>query len=109
MVRRSDFKAVGGFNESYKHCYEDVELNVEVAVHCKCLNATLNSVRAVHRESSTRQQAMCYDDAARLAKFMSKHSKLLRDVQLYTEHDSRREFESRMEEWYGKDWNMRNR
>ena len=59
MVRRSDFKAVGGFNESYKNCYEDVELNAEVAAHCKCMNATLNSVRAVHRESSTRQQAMC--------------------------------------------------
>ena len=44
-----------------------------------------------------------------LAKCMSKHSKLLRDVQLYTEHDSRKEFESRMEKWYGKDWNMRNR
>lgn len=70
LVRRSDFKAVGGFNESYKHCYEDVELNCKIATRRKGFNVTLNSVRAVHRESSTRQQAMCREDFEQLAEFM---------------------------------------
>ena len=72
VVRRADFEAASGFNESYKSCFEDVELNCKIsAMHAG--NFTLNSVKAIHRESSTRQQSMRKEDFERLASFISKN------------------------------------
>ena len=30
MMRKADFLKVGGFNEKYVHCLEDVELNLNI-------------------------------------------------------------------------------
>ena len=53
MLRKSVFDKVGGFNENYKTCFEDVELNLS----CK-LNGFTNlydgSLVAYHYESKTR-------------------------------------------------------
>lgn len=77
LVRRSDFEAVGGFNERYKHCFEDVELNAKISVLRGCPNLTLNSHRAIHRESSTRHQAHCMSDLQMLADYCNAHCKEL--------------------------------
>lgn len=74
VVRRSDFEAVGGFNESYKHCFEDVELNAKIAMLHEGANLTLNTHRAIHRESSTRNQASCREDLQMLADFCTENS-----------------------------------
>jgi GT2 family glycosyltransferase len=54
MIRHKLFNEIGGFNESYNNCFEDVELNVE------CLrrgfkNYCDNSLVAYHYESQTRK------------------------------------------------------
>lgn len=66
MIRRSMFNKIGGFNESYIECFEDVELNI------KCIllgyeNLTLGDCVGYHYESQTRNMSekktdnMAYD------------------------------------------------
>lgn len=61
MMRTADFKSIGGFDERFKHCFEDVVL-------CKRLRdkgmriICNNSVEAIHFESVTRKQASCRED-----------------------------------------------
>jgi GT2 family glycosyltransferase len=55
MMKREMFNKIGGFNQGYQECFEDVELNVD------CLNRNLKNVfvsEAVcyHYESQTRKQ-----------------------------------------------------
>lgn len=69
MVRRDDFLRAGGFNESYKHCFEDVELNLKL-MKMKKHNICDCSTWAWHAESQTRKQAKCQEDFARLGKFI---------------------------------------
>jgi GT2 family glycosyltransferase len=53
MIKKNIFNIIGGFNENYIECFEDVELNVE------CLNRSLKNIFAAdaicyHYESQTR-------------------------------------------------------
>jgi GT2 family glycosyltransferase len=53
MIKKDIFNKIGGFNESYKECFEDVELNIE------CLNRNLKNYFVhdsicYHYESQTR-------------------------------------------------------
>tara|TARA_R110002051_G_scaffold325787_1_gene431303 strand:+ start:985 stop:2532 length:1548 start_codon:yes stop_codon:yes gene_type:complete len=55
MIRKTIFKTLGGFNENYNECFEDVELNI------KCLNKRLKNYFvgesvAYHYESQTRKK-----------------------------------------------------
>jgi len=55
MVKKNIFNMIGGFNESYKECFEDVHLNID------CLNRNLKNYfvsEAVcyHHESQTRNK-----------------------------------------------------
>ena len=62
MMRTADFKKIGGFDERFKHCFEDVVLCKRIrdlGMQIVCNNA----VEAVHYESQTRKQAMCREDA----------------------------------------------
>tara|TARA_R110002167_G_scaffold9579_14_gene44335 strand:- start:1765 stop:2577 length:813 start_codon:yes stop_codon:yes gene_type:complete len=56
MVTRETFYLVGGFNNQYNECFEDVEFNMEV-----CLagynNIYLDSVSAIHAESVSRTKS----------------------------------------------------
>ena len=61
MMRTADFKKIGGFDERFKHCFEDVVLckrirDLGMQIVCN------NDVEAVHYESQTRKQAMCRED-----------------------------------------------
>ncbi|GGC36230.1 hypothetical protein GCM10011386_30470 [Parapedobacter defluvii] len=53
FVEYETFKKVGGFNESYKDVYQDVEFNLECLKH-GLKNITLGSLVAYHYESQTR-------------------------------------------------------
>lgn len=60
MMRRDVFYDIGGFVEAYKECFEDVHLNMEVALK-GYRNIYIDCVRAFHSESVTRtksQEAM---------------------------------------------------
>ena len=70
MMRKADFEAAGGFNEGYECCYEDVELNFRVLMDLVKHNVTINSVQALHHESSTRKQAFGKNDFMKLAEFV---------------------------------------
>ena len=62
MLRTADFKKIGGFDERFKYCFEDVVLCKrirDVGMQIVCNNA----VEAIHYESQTRKQAMCREDA----------------------------------------------
>lgn len=61
MMRTADFKKIGGFDEHFKHCFEDVVLckrirDLGMQIVCN------NVVEATHYESQTRKQAMCRED-----------------------------------------------
>jgi GT2 family glycosyltransferase len=53
MMRKNLFEKIGGFNESYRVCFEDVELNLQCIVH-GFENICDGSLVAYHYESQTR-------------------------------------------------------
>lgn len=70
MVRAEDFKKIGGFDERFKYCFEDVVLCKRIrdlGMQIVCNNA----VEAVHYESQTRKQAMCREDALLMLKILN--------------------------------------
>ena len=54
MIRRNLFNSVGGFNESYISCFEDVELNLTLLTK-GLKNITCGNLVAYHYESQTRK------------------------------------------------------
>ena len=74
MTRRKDFLAVGGFDEGYECCFEDVQYNLEMSSKLGLRNVTLNSVSAVHAESATRKQSFGAGDVAKLAKYCDQNA-----------------------------------
>lgn len=70
MMRTADFKKIGGFDERFKHCFEDVVLCKRIrdlGMQIVCNNA----VEAIHYESQTRKQAMCIEDALLMLKILN--------------------------------------
>lgn len=53
MIKKKLFEDIGGFNEKYSECFEDVELNVECLLRDKN-NIYVGKVKAFHFESQTR-------------------------------------------------------
>ena len=73
----------GGLNAAYKHCFEDVEFNVNL-LKKGYKNITNYDALAYHRESSTRHQKICLDDIQRIRRTL-KHPKLAKiNESLYT-------------------------
>ena len=72
MMRKADFLKVGGFNEKYVHCLEDVELNLNILKLGKN-NVCDASTWAWHAESQTRKQANCQEDTMRLKEFVERN------------------------------------
>ena len=70
MMRTVDFKNIGGFDEHFKYCFEDVVLCKRIrdlGMQIVCNNA----VEAIHYESQTRKQAMCIEDALLMLKILN--------------------------------------
>ena len=70
MLRTADFKKIGGFDERFKYCFEDVVLCKRIrdlGMQIVCNNA----VEAIHYESQTRKQAMCREDALLMLKILN--------------------------------------
>lgn len=57
MVRREVYGQAEGFNEKYNECFEDVEFNMRVMMN-GYKNIYLDSVSAVHYESTTRTKSV---------------------------------------------------
>jgi len=53
MIRKNTFLRLGGFNEKFKHCYEDVYLNLQL-IKSGYNNYFLGNCVAYHYESTTR-------------------------------------------------------
>lgn len=72
MVRRKDFISVGGFDEDYKTSFQDVQLNMDIAIKLGKKNVTLNSIRAFHKEKGTRgQNSDCMEDLVKMHKYFN--------------------------------------
>jgi GT2 family glycosyltransferase len=56
MMRKNLFEKIGGFNESYRVCFEDVELNLQCIAH-GFENICDGSLVAYHYESQTRKNS----------------------------------------------------
>jgi len=55
MIKKSLFDKIGGFNENYSECFEDVELNVE-CLNRRYKNYFIGTAVAYHYESQTRNK-----------------------------------------------------
>lgn len=78
MISKVLFKNIGGFNENYIECFEDVELNLSTIVRNKT-NYIINTAVAYHYESLTRNldnnkiAKLQEDYKERLWPFITKH------------------------------------
>jgi len=56
MIKKELFNKIGGFNEKYSECFEDVELNLECFLNKK-KNITVSDATAFHYESVSRKKS----------------------------------------------------
>lgn len=76
MLKTDLFMQLGGFDERFKVCFEDVLLNLK-AIAAGRRNITCNNVCAWHDESQTRGRAIDINDMALLA---AEYSSIREDV-----------------------------
>lgn len=70
--RRADFERLGGFPK-YHVCFEDLELNLRYLLEGKA-NVTLNTVSAVHDESSTRgKNSIAIGDSQQIHQYIARN------------------------------------
>ena len=72
MMRLEDFNNIGGFDEHFKHCFEDVVLCKRIKDKGMSIICN-NVVEATHYESQTRKQAMCREDIHRLMEILNEN------------------------------------
>lgn len=81
LVRREDFDKVGGFDEQFNKCFEDVVFNWKILIQGKP-NVTALSQCAVHYESTTRDRSVDKDDVRTMAEFFDNNAE---DILKYSE------------------------
>jgi GT2 family glycosyltransferase len=69
MVSKTIFDKVGGFNEAYIQCFEDVELNLELAKR-RCKNYICGEAVALHYESQSREPHVIPEDMNQLSQYV---------------------------------------
>ena len=74
MMRLEDFNSIGGFDENFKHCFEDVVLCKRIKDKGMSIICN-NFIEATHYESQTRKQAICREDTQRLMEILNEHIK----------------------------------
>ena len=70
LTSYNDWVNVGGLNESYKCCFEDVEYNLQMTKLGR-KNVTCYDAVCFHKESSTRNNEISQNDVYRINKFAS--------------------------------------
>lgn len=70
LVSKSLFNEIGGFNEVYADCYEDVEFNLQCILKKKA-NITSNRAVCYHFEAQTRGKTDNQSDLTALLKFVN--------------------------------------
>ena len=89
LVRKSDFDRLGGFDQGYKHCFEDVDLNMKMLAEGK-LNVTCGSVSAWHFESQTRRKGISHEDVDRMIAYYDSNREAILQNQSILERTIRR-------------------
>jgi len=80
MIRKKTFDTIGGFNENYENCFEDVELNLNCILR-GMKNYCDSSLVAIHFESQTRKDdlnktaAEIFEFNTKLMPFILRHIK----------------------------------
>jgi len=75
LVSKVLFEEIGGFNESYKECFEDVEFNLQCFLKNKKNYTNSNGV-CYHYESQTRGQKVDQEDVKLILDFIDGHEKI---------------------------------
>lgn len=73
LVSKKDWDDIGGLNENYKDCFEDVEFNLSLLLYGRT-NITCFDAKCIHRESSTRHQKLSQEDINRVLKYLADHT-----------------------------------
>lgn len=68
LTSYDDYMKIGGLNENYEYCFEDVEYNLRLLQEGK-VNLTCYDALCFHKESSTRHQKMSINDVNRIRDF----------------------------------------
>lgn len=76
MIKKSLFEKIGGFNEGYSVCFEDVELNLKMLT-LNYKNYLCGEAVAYHHESQTRDGSILPEDMQRMNYFISQYSNKL--------------------------------
>jgi GT2 family glycosyltransferase len=71
LVSRKLFEQIGGFNDSYQICFEDVELNLACLKYDK-INYLANDAVCYHFESQTRDRKVSQTDYDNWRRFVTK-------------------------------------
>jgi len=75
LVSKYLFDEVGGFNEAYKECFEDVEFNLQCFLKGK-RNLTNSNGVCYHFESQTRGKTVDQEDVTKILEFINKHESI---------------------------------
>ena len=75
LISKNLFNEIGGFNEIYDECFEDVELNLLCLLKNK-VNVTNNVAACYHLESQTRTRVYEDSDLKTIIKFINLNPKL---------------------------------
>lgn len=67
------FREIGGLNEEYERCFEDVEYNIR-CLALGLLNPTIWSTIALHKESATRNKDVIHTDWERVANLYDRYA-----------------------------------
>ena len=76
MTKYTLFKKLGGFNEAYNQCFEDVEYNLKCILDKK-INITTQKAVCYHFESQTRKRNGEETDLQRLIEFINQNNQII--------------------------------
>jgi len=80
LVRKTDFLAVGGFDEGYYFCYEDIDLCLKINKQLNKKIVYASSAKVYHRESATQKKfgTACEKQRNGIALFRARWSSFVR-------------------------------
>lgn len=79
MVNKNLFESIGGFNENYKECFEDVEFNLSCYLKGK-RNLTNSNAVCYHFESQTRGRSVDGGDVNLILTYIDRSEKIKRTL-----------------------------